>query len=372
MASVANVLLATSAEVTSAIPDLTPGSNTAKALATIQVTENFGGAIDAGGTKSIRVIAPDGVAFQDAASVANATVGTPTITATFNPNDTLIVQVASSTITLNAKAVIDTGLSGKLWFDVVDGDIDGNNGAGITDETVLAAYAGDLDALDGGDDTSVNIGFMVSNTATGGLAPYTASSSNEGVATVTVSGDSVMVEGVAAGAATITVKDDLMASATFDITVNQGATQSASVKPAKTTAGGTTDATFTAGASSDGGSTFGTEFTAGDDVTIVATANVDPDDQGKNGEILVIIQTVDADGNASFNYLDVNGDLPVWDGTIEGLGAAEVAEPLASVHNITIYSGPLAAGHIRIAVGYSTEDGDVIYTGKALEIDVTE
>jgi hypothetical protein len=371
--TVANVKIATTATVTGVIPDITPGNKTATSLATITITENFSGAIDAGGTKSIRIIAPTGVAFQDAASSVNATVGgtTATITATFSPNDTLILNVTSSTITLDTKAIVAAGLEGLLTFEIVDGDIDGANGAGVTGEEVIIAYAGDLDALDAGDDGDVNVGFSISNTVTGGLVDYTVASDDTAIATVSVNGSVVTVTGKSAGVATITVTDGLNATDSFDVTVADGAAQPEAAKV--TGIGGDVgNASFTAGASSDGGTTYATEFTTSDEVTLVATVNVSDDDQGLNGEIHVAILSIYADGTSSLVYLDEDGGFPAWDGTVAGLGAAEVAEPLGATHSITIHSGTLLAGTHRVAVAYSTEDGKLVFTPKAMVITVTE
>ena len=367
--TVANVEISTTADVTGVIPDIDPGDLSATSLGTLVITENFANAIDAGGTKSIRIIAPAGVSFQDAASVNSAVVGTATITATFNPNDTLIVQVASDTITVNAKAIIADGLSGLQTFSIVDGDIDGLNGAGVTTETVELAYAGLLDAVDAGDDGDVNVGFTVSNATAGGLAPYTATSSSDATATASVSGSTVTVEGVAAGAATITVTDALGASDTYAVTVSVGATIPNAVNAVKG-ADGRTGASFLTGASSDGGATYTDTFTTADDITIVATVNVDAVDQGLNGAIHVAIKSDNTDG-VSLSYLDEDSVFMTWDPA--GLpGAHIVAEPLAASYNVTIYSGTFAAGTYRIALAYTNENDDIVYTGKAIEITVTE
>jgi len=365
--TVANVKIATTATVTGVIPDLTPGDTEAAALATITITESFAGAIDAGGTKSIRIIAPTGVSFQDAASSANTTVGTPSITATFGPNDTLIVQVASDTITLDSKAIIADGLSGLLTFKLVDGDIDGNNGAGITGEEVIIAYAGDLDALDAGDDGDVNVGFMISNTVAGGLADYTVASSDSDIASVAIDGDTIMVTGKAVGNVTVTVTDELNATDTFSVDVAAGAAQTAAEKVV-----GAEGASFSAGASSDGGESYADEFTAGDSITMVATINVDPDHQGLDGAVHVAILAVAADGKTSLSYLDEDSVFVEWD-TSAGLpGAHIVAEPLAETYSVTVFDGPVAAGTYRVAVAYTTEDGDLVYAPKALIIEVSE
>jgi len=370
--TVADVKISTTASVTGAIPDLTPGDDEAGNMATVQIKENFTGAVTANG--SFRLVAPSGVAFQDAASVqAQAAIGTATITATFNPNDTLVLTAAlTQTITFTAKAVIADGLSGKVAVDIFDGDIEGNGGAGVTEEEVIIVYAGELDTLSGGSDGSVNVGFVVDNAITGGLAPYTVKSSNTALATTSVDDSTVTTEGVSAGGVTITVTDDLGATDTFDITVNVGATQPEAEKDGKTLSGDPlpAGAAFTAGASTDGGDTFGTEFTTTDDVTIVATVSVDTASQGTAGGIHVALKS-DTDAGTDFSFLNEDGNFETWD--ISGLPGIHIdADALASTYNVTIFTGNLAAGTYRIALAYSVEGGDVIYTGKAITITVTE
>jgi len=370
--TVANVKIATAASVTTAIPGIEAGSDIASKLATVQIKENFANAVTAKG--SFRLVAPQGVAFQDAASVqAQASIGTATITATFNPNDTLVMTAATTqTITFQPKAVIADGKSGKLSFTIYDGDIEGKGGAGVTSEQVIIAYGGLVDKLDSGDDTDVTVGFKTSNTVEGGLAPYTVKSGNTGFATVTIDGTKVTVTGVGAGVATITVTDDLGATDSFDVTVATGGTQPDATKAAKALDGSTTAATFTAGASSDGGITYGTEFTTADSVTLVGTINVDPADQGSDGEVHVLVSSVTGAGVSIFS-LDVDGKADAWDGSLEDIAANIVATPLGASYTVTIVSDEmLAAGTYRVALAYSTEGGKLVYTAKAMVITVTE
>ena len=53
-------------------------------------------------------------------------------------------------------------------------------------------------------------------------------------------------------------------------------------------------------------------------------------------------------------------------------GAHIVAEPLAASYDVTIYSGTFAAGTYRIALAYTNANGDLVYTGKAIVVTVTE
>jgi hypothetical protein len=169
-ATVANVGVATTA-TKGVVPDLTPGSTTAANLAPITIKENFTGAVTL--ANEFRLIAPAGVAFQDVANMlaGSTSLASATLTATFAPNDTLVMTTAATaTITFTPKAIVASGQSGWLSFNIVDGNIDGARKAGITNESVMIAYAnGTLGAVDAGANAAVNVGFEVTNAATGGL-----------------------------------------------------------------------------------------------------------------------------------------------------------------------------------------------------------
>jgi hypothetical protein len=370
--TVANVVIATQLS-RGGLKDLTPGDTEAQAMGKLTISELFAGGISTG---NFRLIAPAGVTFNNADAVvttsvpATAITTTPTITATFSPNDTLVINiaVASSTVSFTPRAVIGPNALGFLSFQVVDGDIDGTGGAGITAETIDLAYAnGTLDKFDAGDDVSVNVGFTATNMVAGGLVEYkTAKSSNTAIATVTLSGGALTVKGTGVGDAVITVTDGLDQSDTVAVTVTQTTAQPVSEK-VKASDGSTTAATFSSGASSDGGETFAETFTTADNVTVVGTINVDPADQGTDGEVLVAIL-----GQGVLTYLDTDGNVMSWDGSIAGLGAHIVATPLGDVYNITVFNGDtLAAGKYRVALAYSTADGKLIYAPKAIIFTVT-
>jgi hypothetical protein len=293
---------------------------------------------------------------------------------TFAPSDTLVIPiVGTDTVTFTAQAVIGPNVSEWVTFSIIDGDINGNNKTNIAAEDVLLAYAdGTLEAIDAGADAAININFSANNTVTGGLPEYTVTSSDPSIATASISGSGLTITGKAVGSAIVTVVDQLGGPAdTVSVTVSQGAVQPAAEKGAKTSDGSSTTATFLSGASDDGGDSFATEFSATDDVTLVATVNVDSGDQGTDGEIHVAIRSITDDG-VSFGFLNEDGLIEAWDLTLPGLGAAVVATPLGDTYNITVFKGNLAAGTHRLALAYSTEDGKLVYTGKAIVITITE
>jgi hypothetical protein len=374
---VADVQLATSA-TKGAIPDLTPGGTEAASFAKVTITEKFDGAVTAG--KEFRLLAPQGVAFQNASATATASPGivSATITATFNPNDTLVMTTKTTeTVVFTPQGVLASGNTGFQAFKIIDGSIDGKRKAGVSGETVMLAYGdGTLGTLDAGENGSVNVGFTVKNTVTKGLNipdyVYTVKSSDASIGSATISGDVVTVLGKKAGNATITVTDGLGATDTYVVVVSDAIAQPDAEKAAKSADGSTTTATFKAGASSDGGATYATEFTTADDVTLVGTVNVAAADQGKDGEVHIAVLSKLDNGTSVLAYMDEDGTPQTWDGTVAGLGANVVATPLADTYNLTIFSGTLGAGTHRVALAYSTEDGDIVYSGKAMVITVTE
>lgn len=136
--------------------------------------------------------------------------------------------------------------------------------------------------------------------------------------------------------------------------------------------GGETDAAISAGAYADNGApTYASDFTTGDYITIIAEITPDSADVGSNGELVVVLLSV-ISGQVQWSFLNVDGNFETWDLKIGTLGAAEVVEPLEASHSITIFEGELQAGKHRMAVGYVTSVGKLIYTAKAINIDVSD
>jgi hypothetical protein len=372
---VADVGITTSAKA-GAITDIKPGSTEAKSLATVTITPKFTNAITKG--NEFRLLAPQGVAFQNASATATASPGiiTATITATFNPNDTLVMTTNSTkTVVFTPQAVMSSGNTGFQSFTLIDGSVDGLRKAGITGESIILAYGdGTLGILDAGANATVNIGYTVQNTVKNGLNttdyPYTVKSSDASIASPTITASVVTVTGKAAGNATITVTDGLGATDTYVVSVSQGAAEPAAVKAAKASDGTTTSASFTGGATSDGGTSFATEFTTSDTVTLVGTVNIDAADQGEAGAIYVALSKKTSSGTENF-YMDESTTAQPWDLTVANLGEHIVAESLAASYDVQIHNGTLAAGEYRVALAYSV-GGKLIYTGKAMVITVTE
>lgn len=156
-------------------------------------------------------------------------------------------------------------------------------------------------------------------------------------------------------------RDPLVTPPAGDVPLSQ------KVRPAT---GGDTDATMSAGAYADNGSPAYTDtFTESDFITIIAQINPDPVDVGKNGDLLVLLLSI-LGGQVQWSYLNTDGNFESWDLNLATLGAAQEVEPLEESHSITIFEGELQSGRHRMAVGYSTEDGNIVYTAKAINITV--
>ena len=109
-------------------------------------------------------------------------------------------------------------------------------------------------------------------------------------------------------------------------------------------------------------------FSADDEVTIIATVGVDATDVGEAGAIHVAGKLA----GGSFVYLDEDGLFATWN-PLAGLpGATVVTDSLKASYTVTVVNASkLPVGKHRFALAYST-GGVVIYTGKALEITITE
>jgi hypothetical protein len=365
--TVASVNIATKAALSGAITDA-DASATPVEIGSFTIKELFDGAVTAG--KEFRIIAPAGLSFSASSAANGASVGTQTISSTFAPNDTvMLTTVLTKTLTITGLDVyIASGAAAGLnGFTIVDGNVSGAEKAGITASTINLVYVGLLPVLQAGSATdSVKTLYTVTRAVTGGLLPYTVATGAKTKATAIVSGSNVIISGVAAGAADITVTDALGATDLIAVTVTASAAQTTSTKLSANVG----NASFAGGASKDGGATYATSFAAGTDtVTIVATVNIDPVDVGKAGEVVVVVLSVQG-GVTSWSYMNADSTFSVWDGKIASLGAAIDAAAFGTVHNVTVHNGTLAAGTYRVAVGYYIDGGAIKYTTKATNITV--
>jgi len=371
--AIAKVLEATTVKITGGITQVKEGLADAQKVSGFVISQAYTSSLAAG---SFRLIAPTGVKFAGTPQgpLYSGTTATST-TSTFNTNDTLVISTGAptfgtSTLTIKAPSVIVSGdVTGDIVFELVDGNISGESKTGISAESLTLGYADKtLEAFSGGKDVSLKVDYSKTQEIEGGLVGdgYTVKSSNTSTVTVSISGSVMTINGVAAGAANITVTDAAGQEDVVAVTVEAGAAIPAAAKAAKGV-GDRTAVTFSAGASADGGATYGTEFSVDDEVTIIAVVGVDTTDVGEAGAIHVAGKLADG----TFVYLDEDGLFAEWD--LSGLpGATIVTEELKASYTVTVVNASkLPAGEHRFALAYSTGT-EVIYTGKALVITVAE
>jgi hypothetical protein len=369
---VAQVVETSTTKVTGGITQIKEGLTEIQKISGFVISQTYNASLKDG---VFRLLAPQGVAF---AGTKPSAIGGGTATAlisTFNPNDTYEISSTgrgnTGTITVtNLNVLVSGGVSGDIVFELIDGNASGKFSTGLVPESLTLAYADKtLDALTGGKDVSLNVDYSTTQEIKGGLVGdgYTVKSSSTPTVSVSVSGSTMTIKGVAAGAANITVTDSLGQSDVVAVTVAAGADIPTAAKATKG-AGDRTGVTFGAGASKDGGTTYGTTFSADDEVTIIATVGVDATDVGKAGAIHVAGKLA----GGSCVYLDEDGLFATWN-PLAGLpGATVVTDSLKASYTVTVVNASkLPVGKHRFALAYST-GGVVIYTGKALEITITE
>jgi len=134
------------------------------------------------------------------------------------------------------------------------------------------------------------------------------------------------------------------------------------------------NAIITIGASSDGGETTKTKFTPDDNVVITAKIFPDTEDIGQDGEIYIVIRTIE-DGRKIFKALNEDGLWQVWNASLKSLPAAKYVNTLKISHEISIYTGTMTSGQRLIYVGYSlfTNGKPVITTSLSpLKVEVSD
>jgi hypothetical protein len=375
-AAVATISNTTTNSVTAntAITSGTTGVNPVS-LANLNIKETYAAALT--NTGQLRIIAPTGITFADPglnAPTSVAGLGTFTVGSTFAANDTLVAVVTSTgavdTLTVSPKVYISSNAAaGLATFSIVDGNLTNGNKSAVTASSVALYYVGTVAALNGGADATVNIGFPLVRSVTGGLAPYTATSSATATATVAVSGSTVTVTGVSTGSAVVTVKDALGNSDTVAITVATGATP-----PALTTttgSGATTTAVIGGGITGDNGTTFGSTFSVGNAISIIASITPETAQIGESADVIVVVQ-------AGSSYLMVASDsIAPWDGNPANLAKFSTIT-LAASNTIDItaaYPGGLTlssaeVGTYSIFVGYKLASGEIYYNSTPISLTV--
>jgi hypothetical protein len=158
-------------------------------------------------------------------------------------------------------------------------------------------------------------------------------------------------------------------TALIDI-LNSATVSQAPIEKVRSIGGSSSDASFESGASANDGAKTGTDFSSSDDVTIVGTINIDPDDQGQAGDIYVVLLSVNADG-VVFSFLNEDGNYEAWDLPVPGLGAHISTDSLNEVYFVTVNTGTLQPGTYRVALAYS-QGAKLVYAPKAIVVKTTD
>ena len=139
----------------------------------------------------------------------------------------------------------------------------------------------------------------------------------------------------------------------------------------RTLTGASTSTIISAGAYKDVASpVYGSTFTAGDIITIIAEVKPEAADVGKNGSLFVVLLSI-IGGQQQWSFLNSDGNFESWNLKLGTLGAAATKTPLEATNAITIFEGSLQAGKHRMAIGYQASGGQLIYTAKAININVS-
>jgi hypothetical protein len=393
------VTVATAAQATSIsasnLTQLTAGTPT-QSVGKLKITEAYSGAISQG--KSFRVILPAGMAWSDnSVSVSTATVdGTGTAitnsgwsaaspATTFNTNDTLVITAPSTlsgaasavTVTLPKVNVQSSASEGTVNATVVDGDTTGANGAGVIGGSLAIAQIGAAATMEASSST-VTINNTGSSTVTisGGTGTYSiATASDTAVATAEISGDTLTITGVAPGTTSVVVTDNAATpqTVTVNITVQQQAVLPDTGTPGSLD-GTPTSATISAGATNNSGADqtlTGGSFAATDSVDVTATINVDPNDVGQDGSILIVAGLKQgADAPVMWYMKDSTGAWLPWDGNPGGLLANDGPRALAASESVSVATGLTGlTGDFQVFVGYEV-GSNIIYSSTPITFTV--
>jgi plastocyanin len=204
------------------------------------------------------------------------------------------VTIATATIE-NGKVTITGVKEGKTSVIVSDGSATAQTKTVEIEVTAAEALKVDPATVE------VEVGKTVEVTISGGKAGYTATSSDNATASVTIKDTKVTIKGEKEGTATITVEDSADPKGKVEITVTVKKAGSGTVELPK--AGGkdgkvsgidkdgkpvTTDAKFSGGVSTDGGTTYSSEIPEDKPITVKVKIEVDPAHKDKKGKYYVV------------------------------------------------------------------------------------
>ena len=389
----ANVMRNSAVSVEGAVPSLT-ASVDAQATATFKIDAQYPGAINTMNTINgidhdtfIRLIAPAGIIFTNSQPASNTRSqglmlhDESPVSTTNSVSDTLRLQVtADDNLTYTPSIIVQESVAaGLAEFRIVDGlgivtdDGVDNTRSGVTSEPIDLVHVGDgdMDELDAGADSiTVAEGFSISQTVRGGLdtGEYEATSDSVEVALSEVSDGTLTITGVSVGSATITVSDEL--GNTDTIAVEVVAASAAPELMTLSSDGADTDATISGGVTVDNGVTYSEDgvVTAGDDISILFTINVDSEHVGEEGDIYVAVLDDDTD---TFFIIDGNSEVIPDSGLApfdsRTLTASETVEIRGGAFNFN--PSDLATLSVTIFAGY-TVDGlaTIIFNGDGVPL----
>ena len=150
-----------------------------------------------------------------AVEVSEGNAVTATIVTGTEPFTVQSSDNAKATATVDGKTITITGVAaGAASITVTGSDKGAANLAVAISQRPVNAPRLNTAALE------LEVDFTATNAITGGTAPFTASSSDNTIATATVAGNTVTVKGIDGGTALITVKGADNGTATFAVTVN--------------------------------------------------------------------------------------------------------------------------------------------------------
>ena len=341
------------------IPDVTASPNAVE-TATLTIMEQFATSLNNG---DYRLLAPSGIRFAGGSGDGVRT--------TFETSDTLLVELDETSDTVVDAEVVTPNVivgpsaqAGRNAFFILDGNgslsAEDAERTNLTGGTVDLLYVGELDDLDAGADIAIATGFSISQSVSGGLLDeeegevYSATSSDDEVATVAVSGDTLTVTGLSIGAGIITVTDEL--GNTDNILVEVVAAGAAPDLTAVSSTGGETSATISGGVTVDGGVTYSEDgvVAAGDEISILFTINVESDHVGQEGDIYVAVLDVDT---RTFFIIDGNSEVIPDSGLApfdsRTLTASETVEIRGGDFNFN--PSDLATLNVAIFAGYTVD-----------------
>src|SRR5450830_449742 len=237
-----------------------------------------------------------------------------------------IYFVSSSNASVATASISSTGIGSGQFF--VTGLAQGTASIVVSDSagvslqlTVSVGSSGGSLVTSASTNVNIAVGASVPYKVQGGTAPYSVGSSNNSVATATITGGTLTVTGVAVGQATLTVLDSSNQSTSITVQVGSTAKLFTTAPNLVTLGTGTVSATFTIG----GGSQI---YLASSSNNSVATVSL-------NGNNFIVSGI--AAGTATINITDTNGTtVPI---TVNVTGASSTTLFTTAPTALTIAAG---------------------------------